>query len=152
MNLNQILNNINSFNTAKNTVDYELTEFFDKIGSKILNLGELKSHDRLEIIKSLFEFIKRQSSELEENWAFIHLIESIDKPTYKIYDKELIEFNKANPTQISILLLNRHTNSLEEVELQKGINLLKEISERKEIPKLVTDMAKEFYEYQLNSE
>jgi len=150
MNLKHILKTVDNFNTNDETEDFEINNFFDEIGDKYAKLEELKYEEKELVIKSLFNFLKRQSLELEEVWSFIHLLESIDKPTYEIYDKELIKFNKETPTIMSVFLLNRFINSLEGEPRQKGINLLKEISENRIISELVSQEAKSFFDYQVD--
>ncbi len=149
MNLKYILNTVDNFNINDETEEDDITDFFDKIGDKYAKLEKLKYEEKKLIIKSLFNFLKRQSSELEEIWSFIHLLESIDKPTYEIYDKELIKFNKETPTIISVFLLNRLINSLEGGAWQNGVNLLKEISKNRVISGLVSQEAKSFFDYQI---
>lgn len=149
MRLEEILEEIKSFNTSEETEDYEITEFFDKIGDDFSNLDELEKGEKNKVVKILFDFLKRQSPELEENWSFIHLIENIEDPTYGNYHKKLFNFNKQTPTLTSILLLNRLINSLKNVEFEKGIKLLKEISEKIQLPELLKEEAKGYYEYQL---
>ena len=149
MNLEEILEKVNKFNTNEATEDYELNIFFDEIGDAISKLGELNIDEKKKTITSFFNFLKRQSSELEENWSYIHLIESIDNASFKIYDPQLIKFNKESPTLTSILLLNRFINSLEGDKWKNGVNLLKAISEREDISELVREEANEFYKHQI---
>lgn len=149
MTLQDIIIALDNFNTNEETEDYEITEFFDGIDDSLNNLGELNNSEKKSIIKSFFQYLNRQSSELDENWSFIHLIESIDKPLYSIYDEELMKINNNNPCLTSLVLLNRYTNSLQDDEWKAKIILLKEISQRDNTSELVSEMATEFYEYQL---
>jgi len=152
MKLREVLDKVENFKMDSTTENHELTLFFDDIGDRILNLGELGQDEKEKAIKSLFEFQKRQPPELDVNWTFIHLIEYIGKPAYKIYNRELVMVNEEAPSLISILLLNRHINSLGGTERKSGVNLLKRISEKEGIPQSVRDEAMEFYEFQLNKE
>jgi len=152
MKLKEILEKINSFNTNEETEEFEITEFFDNTGDCFAKLGKLDSNQIELTIKTFFNFLKRQSPDLGENWSFIHLIESIDKPNYKIYDTLLIKANKENPNLTSLILLVRFINPLEGKERKKGVNLLKEISERNDISELVKEEAKDYYNDQLEKE
>ncbi len=97
----------------------------------------------------LFLFLKNQDPEMEENFSFIHLIECIDKPTYEIYNKELIKFNKLNGTLISILLFNRYLNSLEEKNCRRNLKLFKLIGENINYSDLIKEEALRLYENQI---
>ncbi|WP_405207092.1 hypothetical protein [Aquimarina sp. LLG6339-5] len=149
MNLNTICQKILNYKVEEETEDYEVSDFFDEIGEDILKLNTLTDIQKGKLLKSLFDFIKNQDSEMDENFSFIHLIESIDKPNYELYNAELLKFNKENGTIISTLLLNRHINSLSGDEWKKCIEILKSISDNNDYTEYVREEALDYYEHQM---
>ncbi|MGB0862482.1 MAG: hypothetical protein ACPG19_13355 [Saprospiraceae bacterium] len=151
MKLKQVLEKIDNFNTNEKTEEYEIIAFFDEIGDNFPIIETLGNNEKKLAVETLFNYLNRQSPDLEENWSFIHLIEAIDKPDFKNYDSQLIKINKKNPNLTSLILLNRYTNALSSKarEMEMAINLLKEISENSTIPELVINEAKDYYNYQL---
>lgn len=150
MNINIIASEIQNFSIHEETEDYIISEFFDKIGKNINELETITELQKEQLIKSLFHFLKKQDSELEENFSFIHLIEDIDKPYYEIYNKELLKFNKENGTITSTLLLNRHINSLEGDERKKGVEILKSIYDNNNFAEYVRNEAYTYYKLQIS--
>jgi len=149
MNLKEILSKIDLFSTTANTEDYHLSEFFDEIGERILLLGELNKKEKETCIETLFNFLKRQSPLLEENFSFIHLIECFDEPDSNFYENQLLKFNSVTPTLTSILLLNGLLNTTEGEVWQKGVILFKNISENEQLDGLIRKEAKDYYDYQI---
>ena len=88
---------------------------------------------------------------MEEDFSFIHLIESIDEPKYNIYFEELLAFCSENATITSTLLLNRHINSANDTEREKGIQLMKSISYNHEYSNAIREHAQELYDYQFEN-
>jgi len=152
MKLKEILEKVNNFNTNEEIEEYEITEFFDGIGDNFAQLESLNSKEKELTIQTFFNFLKRQSSELDEDWSFIHLIENIDKPKYEIYKIQLIKANKENPSLTSLVLLIRFINSLEGKEWEKWMRIVKDLSENDGISELIKDEAKEYYEDQFEEE
>ncbi|MHA7059115.1 hypothetical protein ACWGOQ_0017950 [Aquimarina sp. M1] len=104
-----------------------------------------------ELIDTLFEFLKSQDPEMEENFSVIHFVESIDNPGYEMYYPKLLKFNTENGTITSVLLLNRYTNYIEGTEWEKCVALLKSISENKDYTEYVRKVALEFYQHQIEN-
>ena len=149
MNLEEIFLSIKNFKVTEEMEDYEVSEFFDKIRGKITDTNLLTDLQKKELIINLFGFLKTQDPEMDENFSFIHFIENIDNPTYEIYNAELLKFNTENGTITSTLLLNRHINSLKGNELEKSVELIKNISENKNYTEYVREFALDFYEHQI---
>ena len=150
MNLHTICLEIQNFKTDEETEDYAVSEFFDKIGENIPELGILTEAQKEQLIKSLFDFLKNQDPEMDEDFSFIHLIESVDKPHYTIYSNELLKFNKENGTITSTLLLNRYINSLDGNEWKNGIEMLKSIYKNSSFTEYVREEAYNHYKYQID--
>jgi len=148
MNLENTITLIKNFNVNDDMEDYEISEFFDAIGDELEDVNCFTDSQKQQLIQTLFNFLKRQDSELEEDFSFIHFIEAIDKPDYNIYNAELLKFNTENGTITSTLLLNRFINALEGEEHKKYIGLLKSISENKNYTDLVRAEALSYYEHQ----
>jgi len=148
MNLETAIAQIKNFNVNDVMEDYEVSEFFDAIGDELEDVNSFTDSQKQQLIQTLFNFLKRQNSELEEDFSFIHFIEAIDKPDYNIYNAELLKFNTENGTITSTLLLNRFINALEGEEHKKYIGLLKSISENKNYTDLVRAEALSYYEHQ----
>lgn len=146
MKLQEILEKVNNFNTNEETEEFEITEFFDRIGADFAGLESLTNKEKEITVQTFFNFIKRQSPELNEDWSFIHLIESVDKPEYEIYKSQLIQANKENPSFTSLILLIRFINSLEGKEWEEGMKIIKDLSEKDGISELIKEEAKEYYE------
>ncbi|WP_064965815.1 hypothetical protein [Tenacibaculum ovolyticum] len=142
---------IKKFKVTEETEDYEISDFFDEISEQLTPIDSLVTSQKKELIDILFEFLKSQDAEIDENFSFIHFIESINKPDYEIYYPKLIKFNTENATITSILLLNRFINSLEGVSLKKCVALLKNISDNNKYSKYLREFTLEFYEYQTNN-
>lgn len=142
---------IKKFKVTEETEDYEISDFFDEISEQLTPIDSLVTSQKKELIDILFEFLKSQDTEMDENFSFIHFIESINKPDYEIYYPKLIKFNTENATITSILLLNRFINSLEGVSLKKCVALLKNISNNNKYSKYLREFTLEFYEYQTNN-
>ncbi|WBX75859.1 hypothetical protein PG911_14565 [Tenacibaculum ovolyticum] len=142
---------IKKFKVTEETEDYEISDFFDEISEQLTPIDSLVTSQKKELIDILFEFLKSQDTEMDENFSFIHFIESINKPDYEIYYPKLIKFNTENATITSILLLNRFINSLEGVSLKKCVALLKNISDNNKYSKYLREFTLEFYEYQTNN-
>ncbi|WP_237274832.1 hypothetical protein [Tenacibaculum ovolyticum] len=142
---------IKKFKVTKETEDYEISDFFDEISEQLTPIDSLVTLQKKELIDILFEFLKSQDAEMDENFSFIHFIESINKPDYEIYYPKLIKFNTENATITSILLLNRFINSLEGVALKKCVALLKNISDNNKYSKYLREFTLEFYEHQTNN-
>lgn len=151
MKIEELVVEIRSFKVTEDTEDYDISDFFDEISEQLTIINSLNLSQKDELIDTLFEFIKSQDAEMDENFSFIHFIESINKPDYEIYYPKLIKFNTENATIISILLLNRFINSLKGVALKKCVALLKNISENNKYSKYIKGFAFEFYEHQTNS-
>ena len=149
MNLEEIFLSIKNFKVTEEMEDYEVSEFFDKIRGKITDTNLLTDLQKKELIINLFDFLKTQDPEMDENFSFIHFIENIDNPTYDIYNAELLKFNTENGTITSTLLLNRHINSLKGNEWGKSVELIKNISENKNYTEYVREFALDFYEHQM---
>ncbi|MCW3789675.1 hypothetical protein [Plebeiibacterium sediminum] len=149
MTLEKIIEEIEGYYVDSDTEDAEIISFFEAIGDKIYKIRNINNLDKSRLITSFFNYLKNQTPELEENWTFIHLLEDIDKPKYSIYNDILIETNKTRPTYTSVLLLNRHINSIESGNSENYIDLLREISENKGIHEDIREIAAEFYQYQL---
>jgi len=148
MNLETAIAQIENFQVNDDMEDYEVSEFFDAIGDELEDVNRFTDSQKQQLIQTLFNFLKRQDSELEEDFSFIHFIEAIDKPDYNIYNAELLKFNTENGTITSTLLLNRFINALEGEEHKKYIGLLKSISENKNYTDLVRAEALSYYEHQ----
>ena len=148
MDLENAIIKIQNFDVNDDMEDYEISEFFDAIGNELRDVKTFTSSQKQQLIQVLFDFLKRQDPELEEDFSFIHFIEHIDKPDYKIYDTELLKFNTENGTITTTLLLNRFINGLKEQERKKHIDLLKSISENKNYTDLVRTEALSYYEHQ----
>ncbi|WP_028888454.1 hypothetical protein [Tenacibaculum ovolyticum] len=142
---------IKKFKVTEETEDYEISGFFDEISEQLTPIDSLVTSQKKELIDILFEFLKSQDAEIDENFSFIHFIESINKPDYEIYYPKLIKFNTENATITSILLLNRFINSLEGVALKKCVALLKNISDNNKYSKYLREFTLEFYEHQTNN-
>tara|TARA_R110002126_G_scaffold289321_1_gene444026 strand:+ start:1525 stop:1980 length:456 start_codon:yes stop_codon:yes gene_type:complete len=149
MNLEEIFLSIKNFKVTDEMEDYEVSEFFDEIRGKITDTNLLTDLQKKELIINLFDFLKTQDPEMDENFSFIHFIENIDNPTYEIYNAELLKFNTENGTITSTLLLNRHINSLKGNEWKKCVELIKHISENKNYTEYVREFALDFYEHQI---
>ncbi|MDP8079958.1 hypothetical protein [Phocoenobacter skyensis] len=93
--MQQILLKINNFNidTTIDDYDVDVTEFFDEIALDLEEIDPLTEQQKKDLIDALFGFIERSPSDMQEDFSFIHLIESIDAPDYAIYDSKLIEIN-----------------------------------------------------------
>ncbi|MFB9053872.1 hypothetical protein ACFFVB_12370 [Formosa undariae] len=148
MNLENTITLIKNFNVNDDMEDYEVSEFFDAIGDELEDVNSFTDSQKQQLIQTLFNFLKRQDSELEEDFSFIHFIEAIDQPDYNIYNAELLKFNTGNGTITSTLLLNRFINALEGEEHKKYIGLLKSISESRNYTDLVRAEALSYYEHQ----
>jgi len=148
MNLENTITLIKNFNVNDDMEDYEISEFFDAIGDELEDVNCFTDSQKQQLIQTLFNFLKRQDSELEEDFSFIHFIEAIDQPDYNIYNAELLKFNSENGTITSTLLLNRFINTLEGEEHKKHIGLLKSISENKNYTDVVRAEALSYYEHQ----
>ncbi|MGR7813718.1 hypothetical protein [Lacinutrix undariae] len=148
MNLANAILKIQNFQVVDDLEDYEINEFFDTITEKLTDISKFTDSEKEQLIQTLFDYLKRHDPELEENFYFIHFIEHIDKPDYKIYDAELLKFNTENGTITTTLLLNRFINGLKEQERKKHIDLLKSISENKNYTDLVRTEALSYYEHQ----
>ena len=150
MNLDNAITKIKNFNVNDDMEDYEISEFFDVIGDELTDVGGFTDLQKEQLIQTLFDFLKRQDPELDEDFSFIHFIEHIDKPNYKIYNAELLKFNTENGTIMATLLLNRFINGLkEEEERKKYIDLLKSISENRNYTDLVRAEALSYYQHQI---
>ena len=143
----KIISKIEKFKVTEKVENFEIDLFFDKIGEDISSLN-LKESQKNILIQKLFEFLKNQNPEMEENFSFIHLIENIDTPSYNFYNNELLKFNSETGTITSILLLNRHINSLKVNELNECIELMKTISENENYSENIRNYALDFYKYQ----
>jgi hypothetical protein len=148
MNLEKILLQIENFKVDEEMEDYEISEFFDKIRGNISDVSSLTKIQKEKLVKKLFDFLKNQDSEMNENFSFIHFIENIDNPAYEIYNSELLKFNTENGTITSILLLNRHINSLKGDEWKDSVKLMKSISENENYTEYVREFALNFYKHQ----
>ncbi|MDN3619612.1 hypothetical protein QWY81_09120 [Polaribacter undariae] len=148
MDLENAIIKIQNFDVNDDMEAYEISEFFDAIGDELIDVKTFTSSQKKQLIQVLFDFLKRQDPELEEDFSFIHFIEHIDKPDYKIYNTELLKFNTENGTITTTLLLNRFINGLKEQERKKHIDLLKSISENKNYTDLVRTEALSYYEHQ----
>ncbi len=151
MELKEALERINTFNVEENAEmeDAAVTIFFDDIGDHFPKLETLSNEEKAILLQSFFDFLARQSPDLDESWSFIHFIEAIDQPHYKIYNQALLKAIQGKFSITLLFLLKRHINYLEKNELPHWVNLLKEISERNDISELVKEEvieAKEEYE------
>ncbi len=127
MKLEEIILKIETYKVNENDEDYEIhnIDFFDEITENIEGLPKLNDMQKEKIINALFNFLLNQSADMEDCFPFIHLIESIDKPDYKIYEHKLIEFNKKYGTTNSVYLLNRFINPLnDDVKRNEYVNIL----------------------------
>ncbi|MGJ8549365.1 hypothetical protein [Winogradskyella wichelsiae] len=149
MNLENTITLIENFQVNDEIEDYEISEFFDAIGFQLEAINRFTDAQKQQLIQTLFDFLKRQDPELDEDFSFIHLIEAIDQPDYKIYNAELLKLNTENGTITSTLLLNRFINGLKEEERKKYIDLLKLISENRNYTDLVRAEALSYYEHQM---
>lgn len=151
MNINIIASKIQNFCVHEEMEDYTISEFFDEIGENINELGNLSETEKKLLIQSLFNFLKNQDPEMDENFSFIHLIENLDKPHYKLYNFELLKFNKEYGTISSILLLNRYINSISGDEWNSSIEILKSISTNNSFSKHIREEAYDYYIHQVKS-
>ncbi|MFT5917356.1 MAG: putative RNA methylase [Flammeovirgaceae bacterium] len=149
MNFEKTLLQIKNFRVSEEIEDYDVSEFFDVVIEELPDVNLLTKRQQEQLIKTLFEFLKIQDPEMNENFSFIHFIENIDNPEYEIYYPELLKFNAENGIITSILLLNRYINSLEGSEWKKCLELMKSISENKDYTGYVREFALGFYEYQM---
>jgi len=145
MNLLSICDKINKLRISDESEDFELCIFFDEIGESISNLNVSSKSEKSTIIKTLFSFLKNQDPEMDEDFSFIHLIESIDKPTSLIYNDELLKFSNEYGTLTSVLLLLRQLNSSSLNNKEIYIKTLKDISNKKEFKGVVRETALEYY-------
>ncbi|UOX33842.1 hypothetical protein LXD69_17635 [Flavobacterium sediminilitoris] len=152
MNIEQILLQINTFKVNEEMEDYKVSDFFDGIMESIDNLKILEDLHKEQLIKTLFNFLKKHNPEMEEDFSFIHLIESIDKPNYSIYSKQLIECNIQNPNLTSIILLNRYLNALDGDAWKKNVAILRSITEGNEYTSFIRQETLEYYQYQIDKE
>ena len=148
MNLDTICQQILQFKAEATTEDFEIDIFFDKVGEEIHELGTLNNTQKEQLIKTLFQCIANQHPEMEANFSFIHLIENIDAPDFKMYDVELLKFTKALGTITSVLLLNRHLNSLKKTKQTESLDILKAIAENKNYSEHIRQEALNYYNYQ----
>lgn len=148
MNLENTITLIQNFQVNDAMEDYEISEFFDAIGYQLEGVNRFTDSQKQQLIQTLFGFLKRQEPELDEDFSFIHLIEAIDQPDYKIYNAELLKFNTENGTITSTLLLNRCINGLKKEEREKYIDLLKLIAENTNYTDLVRAEALGYYKHQ----
>lgn len=148
MNLENTITLIENFQVNDDMEDYEISEFFDAIGYQLEAINGFTDAQKQQLIQTLFDFLKRQDPELDEDFSFIHLIEAIDQPGYKIYNVELLKFNTENGTITSTLLLNRCINGLKKEERIEYIELLKSIADNANYTDLVRAEALSYYEHQ----
>jgi hypothetical protein len=148
MNINTICQQILDFKVNSETEDYKIDIFFDEVGNNIYSIGTLNSSQKEQLIQALFTFIKNQDSEMDENFSFIHLIESIDKPDYIIYDAELLKFTRQYGTITSNILLNRHMNSLDTLKQTECLTIFKSIAENEKFSEYVRQEALHYLKYQ----
>ncbi|WP_434036221.1 hypothetical protein [Formosa sp. 4Alg 33] len=148
MHLQQIILNINNFHVTEDMEDYEISEFFDAIGENLPDTSTLTDLEKEHLIQSLFGFLKRHDATLEEDFSFIHVIEAIDKPYYKMYYPALIKFNSEYGTLNSTFLLNRFINTLEGEEREKSLQVLKVIADNTSYAESVRAHALDFYKHQ----
>lgn len=149
MKFEEIIEQIENFKVSEEMEEYEISEFFDSIRNELPETDSLIESQKEQLIKSLFRFLKNQDPEMDENFSFIHFVEDIDSPNYEIYNSELIRFNKENGIITSVLLLNRHINSLEGTEWQDCVELMKSIAENDNHTEYVKEFALDFYEHQI---
>jgi hypothetical protein len=145
MKLKEIVDKVDSFNITSESEAYKLTVFFDEIGPLISKYGELQTAEKALLLESLFQFLDRQDSELEEDWSFIHLIESVDSPSFDIYKSKLFALNKQNPSLTSMLLLSRIIDLLNDSERDEALNIFKMISDRNDISELIQEEAEDYF-------
>ncbi|WP_299779035.1 hypothetical protein [uncultured Formosa sp.] len=149
MNLETAITLIKNFNVNDDMEDYEVSEFFDAIGDELEDVNRFTDSQKQQLIQTLFNFLKRQDPELEEDFSFIHFIEAIDQPDYNIYNAELFKFNTENGTITSTLLLNRCINGLKKEEREKHIDLLKSIADNANYTDFVRTEALSYYKHQI---
>ncbi|MDP8162945.1 hypothetical protein QJU89_07600 [Pasteurella skyensis] len=151
--MQQILLKINNFNIDTTIDDYDIdvTEFFDEIALDLEEIDPLTEQQKKDLIDALFGFIECNPSDMQEDFSFIHLIESIDAPDYAIYDLKLIEINTKIGSKNTLLLLYRHINSLDVNEKKKYLPLLENIAKNTSYNNEVRELALELYEYQLEN-
>ncbi|WP_159023660.1 hypothetical protein [Formosa sp. L2A11] len=149
MNLENAITQIKNFQVNGDMEDYEISEFFDAIGDELPDVNSFTDSQKQQLIQVLFDFLKRQDPELDENFSFIHFIEAINQPDYKIYNTELLKFNTENGTITSTLLLNRFINGLVGEERKKYIDVLKSIAENPSYTDFVRAEALGYYEHQI---
>ena len=149
MNLENAITQIKNFQLSDAMEDYDISEFFDAIGDELEDVNRFTDSQKQQLIQTLFNFLKRQDPELDEDFSFIHFIEALDQPDYKIYNAELLKFNTENGTITSTLLLNRFINGLKEEERKKYIDLLKSIADNANYTDLVRAEALSYYEHQM---
>ncbi|QNK78492.1 hypothetical protein H7F37_05300 [Winogradskyella sp. PAMC22761] len=149
MNLENAITQIKNFQVSDAMEDYDISEFFDAIGDELEAINRFTDSQKQQLIQTLFNFLKRQDPELEEDFSFIHFIEALDQPDYKIYNAELLKFNTENGTITSTLLLNRFINGLKEEERIEHIDLLKSIADNANYTDLVRAEALSYYEHQM---
>ena len=148
MEIKELLLKIQNFKVDEEMEDYEISEHFDKIREELADMNLLTELQKEELIDILFDFLKSQDPEMDENFSFIHFIESIDNPNYETYYPKLFKFNTENGIITSTLLLNRYTNSLEGIEWKKCVELLKSISENNNYTEYVREFALNFHQHQ----
>lgn len=149
MEIKNILTRIRGFEVSQETEDCEISAFFDELGESFSPADALSKPQKQELIDALFNFIKSQNPEMDENFSLIHFMEWIDKPDYTIYYPKLMAFAENNGTITSNLLLNRYANSSKKTERKQCINLLRSISENKNYSEYIRESALDFYKYQI---
>ncbi|CAM4152225.1 MULTISPECIES: hypothetical protein [Flavobacterium] len=149
MDLAVILSQINNFRVHSEIKDYNISDFFDAVMEKIDKLKKLNHSEKEQLLDTLFAFLNNHNPELEEDFSFIHLIESIDKPNYTIYSKKLLENNIKRPSLTSVLLLNRYINSLHGKAWGKAVVVVRKVVENIKKTTFMTEDTLNYCEYQI---
>ena len=149
MDIAVILSQIDNFRVQTEIKDYNISDFFDEVMERIDKLKKLNHLEKELLLDSLFTFLDNHNPELEEDFSFIHLIESIDKPNYSLYSRKLLENNFKRPTLTSVLLLNRYINSLHGKAWKKAVEVLKKVVVNIKDTTFMGEDTSEYCEYQI---
>ena len=148
--LEQLIERINKFNRDEKCEDFEITEFFDKIGDEVPDSKELNKQEKIDLITALFNYQKRQDQDSAIDWSFLHLIEGIDEADLNIYEPLLIATFAQFVNSTTILLLNRLMNAIEGEKRLKYIEILRTIVSDTNVSKWVREEAKDTLEFQMS--
>ena len=102
----------------------------------------------IEAIQPILELMEKYSLvEFGTPGPLTHFIESFYKAHKTFYENLLVQSVKNNPAVHTIWLLNRIINASEEEKAKEYIQILKSISNNKNLPKDIQSVAEGFLEY-----